>query len=207
MIRLWDHPDSSNARKVRFLLAELGLLYERREVPMSRPRPDQYMKLNPLGGIPTIEDGELILSESNVILRYLATRERREDLYPAAATERAKVDEFLDRFATRLRTPFFRREAVMLGWTLAKGFDQADADPSKAPAIEQEIAANTALLDGLVGEAGAVLGRFTIADCALAPVLQRALDTGYDLAPYPRLAALAETVLSRPAWEVTGPGV
>jgi glutathione S-transferase len=207
VITLWDHPDSSNARKVRFLLAELGLQYERREVPLSRPRPDEYMRLNPLGGIPTIEDGELILSESNVILQYLATRERREDLYPGAAAERAKVDEFLDRFATRLRTPFFRREAVMLGWTLAKGFDPADADPSKASAIEQEIVANTALLDSLVGETGAVLGRFTIADCALAPVLQRALDTGYDLEPYPRLAALAETVLSRPAWEATGPGV
>lgn len=207
MITLWDHPDSSNARKVRFLLAELGIRYERREVPMSRPRPDEYLSLNPLGGIPTIEDRGLVLSESNVILRYLATREAREDLYPATASERAKVDEFLDRFATRLRTPFFRREAVMLGWTLAKGFDQADADPSKAPAIEQEIAANTALLASLVGEAGAVLGRFTIADCALAPVLQRALDTDYDLTAYPRLLALAESVLSRPAWEASGPGV
>lgn len=206
MITLWDHPDSSNARKIRFLLAELALEHERREVPMSRPRPDEYVALNRLGGIPTIEDGDLILSESNAILRYLAAREQREDLYPVAPAERAKVDEFLDRFATRLRTPFFRREAVMLGWTLAKGFDAADADPSKAPEIEREIAANTALLESIVGERGSVLGRFTIADCALAPVLQRALDTGYDLHAYPRLTSLAVEVLGRPAWQATGPG-
>jgi glutathione S-transferase len=173
---------------------------------MSRPRPDEYAALNPLTGIPTIEDGGFLLTESNTILRYLAARERREDLYPAALSERAKVDEFLDRFATRLRTPFFRREAVMLGWTHAKGFDDADADPSKAPAIELEIAGNTALLDSLVGERGAVLDRFTIADCALAPVLQRARDTGYDLVPYPRLATLADAVLARPGWQATGPG-
>ena len=51
-----------------------------------------------------------------------------------------------------------------------------------------------------------MLGRFTIADCALAPVLQRARDTGYDLTPYPRLAALADAVLARPAWAATAPG-
>jgi glutathione S-transferase len=206
VITLWDNPDSSNARKVRFLLAELGLGYERREVPMSRPRPDDYTALNPLTGIPTIDDEGFVLTESNTILRYLAARERRDDLYPAALSERAKVDEFLDRFATRLRTPFFRREAVMLGWTLAKGFDDADAEPSKATAVEQEIASNTALLESLVGEHGAVLDRFTIADCALAPVLQRARDTGYALAPYPRLEALADEVLARPGWQATGPG-
>ncbi len=207
MIALWDNADSSNARKVRFLLAELGLAYERRDVPMSRPRPDWYVELNPLTGIPLLEDGDLILSESNAILRYLAARERRTDLYPDELTERAAVEEFLDRFATRLRTPFFRREAVMLGWTLASGFDPAKAEPARAAEIEQEIAPNTALLDELVGDRGAVLGRFTIADCALAPVLQRALDTGYDLTPYPHLARLAENVLSRPAWQASGQGL
>jgi glutathione S-transferase len=207
VITLWDNPDSSNARKVRFLLAELGLQYERQTVPMARPRPDDYVALNPLGAIPTLQDRGLTVTESNTILRYLAARERREDLYPERLDERAAVDEFLDRFATRLRTPFFRREAAVLGWSLAKGFDAADADPSQVPTIEAEIAANTELLDRLVGERGAVLGRFTIADCALAPVLQRALDTGYELTPYPRLASLAEFVLGRPAWQTTGPGV
>lgn len=207
MIVLWDNPDSSNARKVRFLLSELGLEYERRDVPMSRPRPEQYVGVNPLGGIPVLQDGDLTLSESHAILRYLAARERRTDLYPEELTERAAVEEFLDRFATRLRTPFFRREAVMLGWSLASGFDPADAEPDRAIEIEPEIAGNTALLDSLVGDGGAVLGRFTIADCALAPVLQRALDTGYDLKPYPRLARLAETVLARPGWQATGPGL
>lgn len=206
MITLWDNPDSSNGRKVRFLLAELGLEHETRVVPMTRPRPDEYMALNPLGGIPTLQDGDLVLTESHAILRHLAAREGNEELYPSAPAERAKIEEFLERFNTRLRTPFFRREAVMLGWTLPKGFDEADADPSKAPAIEEEIAGNTGLLDSLVGEQGAVLGRFTIADCALAPVLQRARDTGYDLTPYPRLSALAATLLARPAWAATAPG-
>jgi glutathione S-transferase len=205
MLILYDHPDSSNALKVRFLLAELGVDYERRTVSLANPRPDDYVALNPLGGVPTLDDDGFVLAESQAILRYLADREGRDDLYPRDVRERARVDEFLDRFATRLRTPFFRREAVMLGWTLARGFSDKDADPAKAPAIEAETAGNAALLDRLVGDDGAVLGRFTIADCALAPVLYRARETGYDLGPYPRLDALADAVLSRPAWAAADP--
>jgi glutathione S-transferase len=42
VLELYDHPVSSNALKVRFLLAELGLDYERIRVPIERPRPDWY---------------------------------------------------------------------------------------------------------------------------------------------------------------------
>jgi glutathione S-transferase len=41
-IVLYDNPASSNAMKVRFMLAELGLPYERRRVPLAHPRPDWY---------------------------------------------------------------------------------------------------------------------------------------------------------------------
>jgi glutathione S-transferase len=204
-LALYDHPDSSNALKVRFLLAELGLDYERRTVSMATPRAADYLAVNPLGGIPALDDDGYVLAESQAILRYLADREGRDDLYPRDPRDRGRVDEFLDRFATRLRTPFFRREAVMLGWTLARGFSEEDAEPEKAPAIEAEIAANTALLDRLVSEQGAVLGRFTIADCALAPVLHRARRTGYSLDAYPRLDALADALLARPAWAAAQP--
>ena len=69
---LYDHPTSSNALKVRFLLSELGLRYERQLVPKERPRPAAYLLVNPRGLIPTLKDGELILTESHAILRYLA---------------------------------------------------------------------------------------------------------------------------------------
>lgn len=86
---LFDNPISSNALKVRFLLSELGLGHERREVPLARPRPQWYLDVNPLGGIAAIQDGDLILSESNAILRYLANREGRIDLYPREPSARA----------------------------------------------------------------------------------------------------------------------
>jgi glutathione S-transferase len=200
MLTLWTHPRSSNGQKVSFLLAELGLPFEERVVPLARPRPAEYLVRNPVGGLPLLQDDDFVLAESQAILRYLAARAARDDLYPADPRDRARVDEFLDRFATGLRTQLFRRELVMLGWTAAHGFRAEDADPGAAPAIDAEIQPALALLDGLVGTRGAALDRFTIADCALAPVLQRALDTGLDLSPYPRLSALSDLLLARPAW-------
>ena len=49
---LHDNALSSNAQKVRFLLAELGQTAELREVPFAYPRPDWHLAVNPLGGIP-----------------------------------------------------------------------------------------------------------------------------------------------------------
>ncbi|MDX6627997.1 MAG: glutathione S-transferase [Gaiellales bacterium] len=202
---LYDNPVSSNALKVRFLLAELGLAYERREVPLSQPRPGWYLAQNPLGGVPTLDDDGFVMAESNAILRYLARREGRDDLYPSAAAERARVDEFLDRFALSLRGAFFQVERLALGFVQGTGFNAGPPDLDGARAKEAEIAAQVELFEGLVAGNGTVLGSFTIADCSAAPVLFRTRNTGMDLSPYPKLLRLRETVTARDGFAAAGP--
>jgi len=198
---LYDHPTSSNALKVRFLAAELGLELERRTITMGQPRPPEYVALNPLGGIPTLDDDGFVLAESHAILRYLADREGADALYPRAPRERARVEEFLDRFATRLRSPLFRHEALALGYDPATGFVADRADALAAAAVVPELAGALDLLERVVdGPDGAVLGRFTIADCALAPILFRTTVTGLPLDGRPKLQALTASLLARPAW-------
>src|SRR4029077_11431403 len=98
--------------KVRFLLAELGLQYERRHVPLARPRPDWYVARYPFGTIPFLTDADLELGESNAILRYLANREGRSALSPRQAAARARVDWALDAWSTQFRAGFFPAERV-----------------------------------------------------------------------------------------------
>jgi glutathione S-transferase len=202
---LYDNPVSSNALKVRFLLAELGLSYARREVPLAHPRPGWYLEQNPLGGVPALEDDGLVMAESNAILRYLAQREGRDDLYPPAPAERAPVDEFLDRFATTLRGPFFQVESLALGFVQGVGFGAGPSDAEGARAKAAEIAPKVELFERLVADNGTVLGTFTIADCCAAPVLFRTRSTGMDLTPYPKLLRLRETVTARDAFAAAGP--
>jgi glutathione S-transferase len=202
---LHGNPSSSNALKVRFLLAVLGLEYERREVPLARPRPEDYVALNPVAGVPTLVDGEFVLAESHAILRYLAQREGRDDLYPLTLHERSRVDEFLDRWHTALRPAFFRHEAPALGWTPKGSLGSAPPDPEKAAEAEQKIQRDLATFEAITGDAHVVLDRFTIADIAVAPILFRTTKTGLSLAAYPKLTGLRDTVLSHPAWPAADP--
>jgi glutathione S-transferase len=202
---LYTNPVSTNALKVRFLLAELGLEYDTREVPISQPRPDWYLAENALGGIPALEDDGLVMAESNAILRYLAQREGRDDLYPAAPAERALVDEFLDRFALTFRPAFFQVERLALGFVQGKGFNAGPADAEGARAKEAEVAAQVELFERVVAGNGTALGTFTIADCAAAPVLFRTRNTGMDLTRYPKLLRLRETVTARDGFTAAGP--
>jgi glutathione S-transferase len=196
---LFDNPISSNALKVRFLLSELGIEHERREVPLARPRPQWYLDINPVGGIPAIQDGDLILSESNAILRYLANREGRNDLYPRDAAPRAAVDEFLDRFALVLRPALYSVEKPALG------MGAAEVDPAEARRAEKDIFDTLWLFNGLIEDEGYALGWFTIADVAAAPVLYRTVHTGLDLSPFPNLQRWRDTVTARPAFAHADP--
>ena len=158
MLELYDHPVSSNALKVRFLLAELGLDYERIRVPIERPRPDWYAEVNPLVGIPSLRDGDLVLSESNAILRYLANREGRHDLYPVDPAARARVDMMLDRFSLTLRPALFQVEAAALGFSPQGGFGSVPGDADAAKVKAEAAAPTLRTFDGLIASA-ALAGR------------------------------------------------
>jgi glutathione S-transferase len=202
---LYDNPASSNALKARILLAELGLEYERSTIPFALPRPDAYLALNPVGGIPTLVDGETVVAESNAILRYLARREGRGDLYPTEPDRAAAIDTFLDRWSLTFRPAFFKHEAPALGFAPGKGMGGAEPDPDGAARAALEIAPTLALLESIVTGEGSAVGGYTIADIAAAPILFRTTRTELELAPYPRVSRWRETLLGRPAFAAADP--
>jgi len=103
MLTLYDHRDSTNAIKVRVLLEELGLAYRRVEIPLAGPKPASYAALHPFGMVPTLVDGDVVITESNVALRYLAEREAREDLRGRTPADRARIDMLLDSLSLEVR--------------------------------------------------------------------------------------------------------
>lgn len=199
-MRLHDHPRSSNAQKVRFLLGVLGLAYERRRVPFEPPRPDWHLAVNPIGGIPALIDGELVLAESNTILRYLAEREGRDDLLPADAAERAQIDWLLDTVAMTLRPACREIDVPAYGFRPQRGIGAEPPRPEDLPAAIERIAPRLTAFAQLLGDGRyAALGRLTVADCAAMPSLWRLLHAGA-LQDHARLQAWAETVSDHPAW-------
>lgn len=78
MIELYTHPMSPCAQKVRILLAEKGLDWTARHVDLAEKEnlSPEYLKLNPLGVVPTLVDAGKVIIESSIICEYL------DDAYP-----------------------------------------------------------------------------------------------------------------------------
>lgn len=202
MLVLHDNPRSLCAQRVRFLLAELGVPYERREVPFGAERPAWHLAVNPAGGIPALVDGDVHMAESVAILRYLAAREGRDDLYPAGLHERATVDWLLDALVSELRPAVLAVSTAAFGLRVGLGIFAEKPEPERVPEVVAAEARRFEIASALLREEPwACLGRFTLADVAAAPTLWRFLRAGERLLePFPRLERWADAVCERPAW-------
>lgn len=96
MLTIWGRLNSHNVKKVAWFAAELGLDHVRHDVGGAYGMDAAYLGKNPNALIPTIEDGELILWESNAILRYLAAQYGGEVYWPADPAKRARADKWMD---------------------------------------------------------------------------------------------------------------
>ena len=96
MLKIYGGDLSSPANKVRFVANYLGLKYEYIAVKLreGEHQKPEFLKINPIGKIPAIDDAGFCLFESNAICRYLADKSS-SSVYPRGLQERAIVDEWL----------------------------------------------------------------------------------------------------------------
>lgn len=95
MLRIWGRPNSHNVKKVVWFAEELALPYERIDKGGAFGMDAAYIAKNPNRLIPTIEDGDFTLWESNAILRYLADTYDL-GLWGKTPQERALADRWMD---------------------------------------------------------------------------------------------------------------
>ena len=74
MLKILGRKNSSNVMKVLWCCDELGIPFEREDYggQFGKTRDPEYLAMNPNARVPTIIDGDLVLWESNSIIRYLA---------------------------------------------------------------------------------------------------------------------------------------
>ena len=75
MIRLYDYELSGNCYKLRLMMSMLGIEYETIAVdfyPGNEHKSEWFLELNPLGQLPVIKDGDLVLRDAQAILVHLA---------------------------------------------------------------------------------------------------------------------------------------
>jgi glutathione S-transferase len=92
-IALYDHAASPCARRVRIALIEKGVAWRSRPIDLEHmeQKSPWYLALNPNGIVPTLQHGDRVIWESNVITEYLDAVFPDPPLYPADPWERTQA--------------------------------------------------------------------------------------------------------------------
>ncbi len=202
-MRLHMHPASITSRPVRLLLAENGIPVEEVLVDLMTGAHHQepFASFNPNRMVPVLEDGDLKLTESSAILKYLADK---YDLpvYPKDLKTRARVNEVMD----WVNTSLYRDWGYNLCYPQLFGHHQRPTPEGQRVTVEWgsqkskfwlQVMNDYWLGDGRTWLAG---DQITIADYFAGSVVGLADMIRYDLSPYPNVAAWLGRVKALPNW-------
>lgn len=207
-LKLYTYWRSSAAFRVRIALNLKGLAYE--SVPKhllrdgGEQRGSDYLALNPQGLVPALDHDGTLITQSLAICEYLEEIRPEPRLLPGDATSRAQIRAMALAVACDihplnnlsvllyLRRELRQEDEAVNRWArhwIGRGFE----------ALEQLIARHST--DGLHCHGSGV----TIADVFLLPQVFNARRVELDLAPYPRIRAVAAHLESLPAFDAARP--
>lgn len=181
MRKLYGHPLSGNAHKVRLLLAFAKLEYEEVfvDVVAGEHKSAAYLAVNPLGQVPTLVDGDVTMRDSQAILVYLARKYAGESWLPSDPAEMGAIVQWLSFAANEVHNgPHLARLHFLLNVPL----DLANAQAGAHAALK-------VLNDRLSTRQWLELGRPTIADLACYPYIGLVEQGKVSLADYPHVRA------------------
>jgi glutathione S-transferase len=195
MIIFYGAPMSSAAR-THWMLEEVGVPYEYKRVSIrdGDTKKPEFLKVNPGGKIPVIQDGTVTLTESMAINFYLAEKYGK-GLMPTDVVERAHVYEWTFWAMSNVQPLFLD---IMLNTMIRP---EAERDPKAIERAREQIPAYLSVLnDALKGKEYLVGNRFTVGDLNAASVLGLGGFVGVDLAAYANAQAWLNRVHARPSF-------
>jgi glutathione S-transferase len=192
MLRLYDYLESGNGYKVRLLLTQLGIPFERIEMDILKgaTRTPEFLAKNPNGRIPCLqlEDGTF-LWESNAIQFYLA---EGTPFLPADRLQRAQVLQWMF-FEQYSHEPYV---AVVRFWYHAGMVEQNRGQ--LADKVARGYAALGVMESHLAKHDFFVGGRYSIADIALYAYTHVAEEGRFELGRFPAIGRWLARVRSQP---------
>ena len=189
-IRLHTTLLSGHGHRVKLFLTLLDLPFEVVELDMKagENRKPEYLALNPFGQVPTIQDGEFTLFDSNAILVYLARRYGDASWLPDDPASAASVQRWLSLAAGQIAYgPCAARLVTVFG---------APLDHERAKQIAVRL---FEVIDAeLAGKPFVAGAHVTIADIAAHTYIAHAPEGGVSLDPYPHIRAWLHRVEALP---------
>lgn len=200
-MKLYGASASPFVRKARVVLEEKGIPHETEHlVPF--PKTPELLAMSPLGKIPVLRDGDVVVPDSSVICAYLEKKHPAPALYPSTPAALAKA-LFLEEYAD---TKMFEVLGAILFERVVKQFVRQQG-PDEARVADLVANGLPPVLDYLEGQIPAgrdtLLPRFSIADTAVGAQLgSLALSrVELDARRWPRTAQYYRSLLARPSFK------
>ena len=196
MIKIYG-PKLGSAFRCHVLMLEMGMEFE--EVKVDFEKGDQYkpeyLKLNPIGKIPCIVDGDFVLWESMAINNYLATK-YDTDLLGDSPEEKAIVDQWSYWSLVEMQ-PHLYSIAFQKFWV-----DENERDEKVVEKAMEPLPGLFEILDEqLEGKEYLMGDKFSLADINVASVVLVADFAQYDYSPYKNVTQWIAKLNERPSFE------
>lgn len=203
-MKLYMHPVSMTSRPVRLFVAENGIAVEEKLVDLMTGEHHQqpFIDINPNRLVPVLEDGDLRLTESSAILKYLADK-IGSPTYPKDLKQRARVNERMDWFNTN----FYRDYAYNLIYPQIFPHHKRQTDDVQASTLawgkERSQTWLSILNDHIIGPQNQYVcgNEITIADYFGISLLTLGEIVGCDFAAYPNVARWVANMKKLKSWE------
>ena len=202
-MRLHMHPASITSRPVRLFISEKGIDVEEVIVDLftGAHHQEPYISFNPSRLVPVLEDGDLKLTESSAILKYLAEKYDMPE-YPKDLKARARVNEVMDWVNTNL----YRDWGYNLCYPQLFPHHQRPSEEAQNVTVKWgaekskfwlQVMNDYWLGDGRTWLAG---DDITIADYFASSVIALGDMIRFDLSAYPNVADWLKRMKSLPSW-------
>lgn len=178
-MKLYNFPLSGHAHRALMFLSLLGVKADIIDVDLANGahKSPNFLKLNPFGQVPVLDDDGVIVADSNAILVYLATKLGRKDWLPDDLQSVAKIQKWLSVAAGEIA---YGPAAARL-ITVFKADFRAEEVIARAHHILGLVNAELVQHRFIVGD------RPTIADVALYSYIVGAPEGNVDLTPHPEV--------------------
>jgi len=200
-VKLYYHPNSPNCVDVLATANHLGIQFDLQLVDLLKgaQKDPAYLTLNPNGKVPTLQDGDFTLWESNAIMQYIASKKSNNSLWPANDNVRADISrwQFWQAF-------HWTRATGTLVWEnmVKKLLNAGGPDPAKIKEGEELFHSLAAVLDGHLRNRSYTVGHEpTLADFSVAAPLIYANPARFPLDKYGNIRAWYGRIEKLEAWK------
>ncbi len=201
-MKLHFHPVSTASRPILLFCAEANISYEPVVIDMMKGehKSEAFLKLNPNGMVPVLEDGDFVLSESSAIMKYMADKVD-SPAYPKDLKKRARVNERMD----WINANFVRELCYHLIYPQVFPHHTRPSDAVQSATLawgKDKTNGFLEILDkGLIGSNKYICGdEITIADYFAAEILHTGELVGLSFAKFPNVDRWMTTMKALPSW-------